>query len=51
MILANIIGGLLLLLLGVNLCRGAVKIAHKLNISKALIALTVVAYGTSIQNY
>ena len=48
MILANIIGGLLLLLLGgESLVRGAVKIAHKLNISKALIALTVVAYGTS----
>jgi cation:H+ antiporter len=48
MILANIIGGLLLLLLGgESLVRGAVKIAHKFNISKALIALTVVAYGTS----
>ena len=48
MILFNIIGGLLLLLLGgESLVRGAVKIAHKLNIPKTLIALTIVAYGTS----
>ena len=48
MILFNIIGGLLLLLLGgESLVRGAVKIAYKLNVSKTLIALTIVAYGTS----
>ena len=48
MVFVNILGGLFLLFLGgESLVRGAVKIAQKFNISKLIIGITVVAYGTS----
>lgn len=48
MIFLQVFSGLLLLFLGgESIVRGAVEIAKKFNLSKALIAVTIVAYGTS----
>lgn len=48
MLFLQIFSGLLLLFLGgESLVRGAIEIAKKFNLSKALIAVTIVAYGTS----
>ena len=48
MIFLNIFGGLLCLFLGGEaLVKSAVTIAKRFNVSKALIAVTIVAYGTS----
>jgi len=48
MLFLQIFSGLLLLFLGgESLVRGAIEIAKKFNLSKAFIAVTIVAYGTS----
>ena len=48
MIFLQVFSGLLLLFLGgESIVRGAIEIAKKFNVSKAIIAVTIVAYGTS----